>query len=54
MGGPDSNDVVLTRAQVPTTLSIAAGGDQSAALNAAFATALKARVLDESSTGVGA
>ena len=39
--------MVITRAQVPTTFSISAGNDQSAALGTAFATALKVRLLDE-------
>lgn len=47
--GGDGNDVVLTRAQVPTTFSISAGDNQSAALATAFATALKVRLLDENS-----
>jgi autotransporter-associated beta strand protein len=47
--GGDGNDVVLTRAHVPTTFSISAGNDQSASLATAFATALKVRLLDEDS-----
>ena len=45
--GGDGNDVVLTRAQKPTTFSISAGNDQSAPLNTAFTTRFKVRLLDE-------
>jgi autotransporter-associated beta strand protein len=47
--GGDGNDVVLTRANVPTTFQISAGDNQSAAVGTAFATALKVRLLDQNS-----
>jgi fibronectin-binding autotransporter adhesin len=47
--GGDGNDVVITRAHVPTTFQISAGNGQSAPLNTAFSVALKVRLLDEDS-----